>query len=208
MPAQKVRPGYLARLGLGKKLELVAASVLFAAIIGVAVLRGMNTPPSVGGHNGSAVTESRYISREKAIDSALKRVDTATLEVKESGLNEKFSVYGKELAVWRVSFQTKDEQKPQVTYFVDALTGEIFWSENPPGQGAMGSNFSARLQQYTPVKLALIDYRGVSRNLGANPDDAVAALSKATRQDHRCSYHGLRWHRQPLKTKTGMPSES
>jgi Zn-dependent metalloprotease len=82
----------------------------------------VENPPSPG--TGS------YLSRERAIEIASKEVDAKILTVKEATLVEKFQYDGKEVPAWRVDFVTKAEQKPQSSYFVHAVTGEVVWFQN------------------------------------------------------------------------------
>jgi Zn-dependent metalloprotease len=77
-----------------------------------------------------------HISREKAIEVALKEVDANLLAVREATFVAKYQLEGKETPVWRVAFQTKAEKSPQATYFVHAVTAKVVWMENPPNPGA------------------------------------------------------------------------
>lgn len=88
----------------------------------------------VGCSSPHQLVPSQQISRQQAIQAASRQV--GDLKVREATFVESYPIDGKGVPVWRVQFQEQGQQQPQATYFVDALTGEVVWVENPPGQGA------------------------------------------------------------------------
>lgn len=100
---------------------MLRSATLLAALFLLAGCSGPSSPP--------------YITREQAIAVASQQVDTRTLEIRAADLVEKFAVGDGERPVWRVAYQTRDQQRLQATYYVDAVTGEVVWMTNPPGQG-------------------------------------------------------------------------